>query len=340
MSDWELVEDAPESNNAASSSQSDWELAEPEQEEGLGASAALAIPRIGMDLAKKAYGGVQQIPEYLEKYKTELPGFWQNVFKHPGHFAKQGFAGVNEGINRLAQAPLDIAKYGADRLHLLPQSVPGAIGKITPQDTTEAINQLFGKPEHPGEALLRGVARNADLLVPGNALKNVIPHLTKRGASKTLREAKKLGLERNMGPLTINPELIEDVRQFLPNTHPYRQAIEAAHYGDYSKLFELQSDVGKHSADKAKSFFSSAERAHGREGLSARERLLEAMHQNLQEQGHHDISDMLKQGQEEYRRYKKFVPYRNALIGAGAYAAIPKNALTNLAKKLLLHSSQ
>ena len=100
------------------------------------------------------------------------------------------------------------------------------------------------------------------------------------------------------------------------------------------ELFKLQSDLGKHSSDYARSLFSAAERAHGRAGMATRNNLLSEMHQGLQDLGHSDISSLLKKGQEEYRKYAKFKPYRNALgVAAGAYM-LPKNALIDLVKKL------
>ena len=144
----------------------------------------------------------------------------------------------------------------------------------------------------------------------------------------------------NRKQVNISPEIIDDLAQFLPKTTPYRKAIEAAKKGDYKDLFNLQSDVGKHAADYAKSLFSAADRAHGREGLAARQRLLDAIHEDLQAKGHHDISKLLKKGQDEYRRYSKFKPYRNALGLAAAAYAVPKNALTNLVQKVIHLNNQ
>ena len=69
--------------------------------------------------------------------------------------------------------------------------------------------------------------------------------------------------------------------------------------------------------------------------MATRNKLLSDMHKELQSLGHEDISALLKKGQDEYRRYAKFKPYRNALgVAAGAYM-MPKNALIDLVKKLV-----
>lgn len=179
-----------------------------------------------------------------------------------------------------------------------------------------------------------------DILMGGNALRKFIPHLTKRGASGKLRKARELTKGKNIGPIDVNPELIEDAAQFLPKTSPYKNALEAAHYGDYDALFNLQSDLGKHASDYSRSMFSAAERSHGRAGLATRNKLLEELHTGLKKQGHHDISKLLKDGQNDYRRHMKFRPYRNAIGVAGAGLAVPKNPLTNLLKKLWFQNNQ
>lgn len=315
-----------------------YRVQEGEPKESFAASLGYAIPRIYSDVADKAYSAVQSIPGYLEKAKTEVPGFLipgGGASRHPIHSLGQGLAGANEAINSLAQFPLNVSRYGSDRLHLIPEAVTNALQKITPEDTTEAINHLFGDPKYAGESLLRGMVRNALPLTGAARLAQAAPHLTQRGASRALRDARQQAGARNIGTLNVDPALIEDTRQFLPNTLPNRNAIDAAQYGDYNSLFKLQSDVGKSAGDYAKSKFSAAERAHGKAGLEARNRLLDAIHENLQIQGHGDISDLLRQGQKDYSRYMKFKPYRNWLALGALGLAIPKGQFVNALRNIL-----
>jgi len=333
------------SEPSADSSQDEFEQyrVQEEPKESFGMSAALALPRIATDLGSKAYNAVQSIPSYFEKAKTEAPGFLipgGEASRHPFHSMGQGIAGANEAINSLAQLPLNVSRYGSDRLHLIPQAITNAIQKMTPEDTTEAINQLFGQPKYAGEAMLRGMARNALPLTGASRLMQAAPHLTQRGASRALRDARQTAATRNIGALNVDPDLIEDTRQFLPNTLPNRNALDAAQYGDYNSLFKLQSDVGKSAGDYAKSKFSAAERAHGKAGLAARNRLLDAIHENLQIQGHGDISDLLRQGQKDYSRYMKFKPYRNTLLLGSAGLALPVNHIANFLKKFVSDNIQ
>lgn len=183
--------------------------------------------------------------------------------------------------------------------------------------------------------LQKGVEYAPDNIGGVNALRGlkILPHLTRKGASKNIVKARELGKSRNIGPLDVNPDLIEDTRQFLPNTTPYRNLVDEAGYGDYNKLFSLQSDLGKHAGGMSKDWFSKANRAHGKAGLEVRSNILNEMKNSLREGGHGDIADLLTKGQNEYRRYMAFRPYRNALIGAGAAYALPRNVLIDLVKK-------
>lgn len=216
------------------------------------------------------------------------------------------------------------------------------ISPYFPYDPNDYAKLLGGnhEPTFTDTAVQKGIEFLPEVLTSRNALRDVIPYMTKRGATKNLNKAQKIASEREIGALNVNPELIEDARQFLPNLLRNRKALEASHAGDYNSLFKLQSEVGQLAGKQAKSFFSPTERIKGRAGLEARGNLLDAIHQNLQSLGHHDISELLKKGQEEYRKYMKFRKFRNYLLGAGAAYAAPKNPLTDLVKNLWAHSGQ
>ncbi len=238
---------------------------------------------------------------------------------------------------------LPLEKYGIKK----PQSNFSLANKIPHQQDYNFAQMLGqkGEPTWADTAIQKGAEYAPELLMGANALRNVIPHLTRRGASRQLNLARQLGIDSNMGNLNVNPNLIEDMRQYQPaNTLPFRNQMDAAHTGDYQSLFDLQSEVGREAAARARTLFSPAQRSHGRAGLRAREDLIEDMHRDLQERGRHDVSNALRQGQEDYRRYARFRPYRNYIGGAAATAAaayaLPKNALINLIKKLILHRNE
>lgn len=180
MSDWEIVQD----NNQQSQSSSDWEVVpavassmKPQPDESLGMSALKAIPRIKEDLYKGVAGAIMAAPEYYKKAKTEVPGLIPTVLQHPISAAKQGMAGLTEMGHELINTPASIVDYGVNRLHLLPESASKNV--LRQPDISGDINNVFGQPQHPGEALLRGLGRNSVNLLGTKGLitgiKNFIP---------------------------------------------------------------------------------------------------------------------------------------------------------------------
>jgi hypothetical protein len=162
MSDWELYnpEEHGQKNTAPLKNNSDWERYTPKESENYLYSLIAAPARLGEDLIRSGYGFAQKIPGYMESARTEVPGLYETLKQQPGHAGMQAFAGANEAINKLAQLPKNIAQYGEERLNLVPHGITQALRNFGPEDTTGAIEQLFGSPEHPGEELLRGTFRN------------------------------------------------------------------------------------------------------------------------------------------------------------------------------------
>lgn len=247
--------------------------------------------------------------------------------------------GLTHAGRNLHNLPHDLAALGEwpiEKLRGKPFEHP--LSSFLPNDT-ENYAETFGQKGAGttlDNMLQKGVEYAPDVIGGVNALRGLklLPHLTRKGAAKNIVKAREMGKTKNIAPLDVNPELIEDTRQFLPNTTPYRNLIDEAGYGDYNRLFSLQSDLGKHAGGMSKDWFSKANRAHGRAGLEVRSNILKEMKQSLRKEGHGDIADLLTKGQDEYRRYMKFKPYRNALLAAGAAYSLPRNVLIDLAKKL------
>lgn len=186
-----------------------------EQKEGLGAAAVKAPFRVLEDAMKGGYNFATKIPEYYEQAKTEVPGLLDTATKHPGHLAMQGLAGANEMINKLAQAPKGLAEYGANRLNLLPQSVPNAISKVTPEDTTQSINQLFDQPQYPGEAMTRGALRNLPEILTTKGIASTLNpmKLTTKNIAKNIVRTEQKMKDKYSGPTGEYENLSKEARQ-------------------------------------------------------------------------------------------------------------------------------
>lgn len=122
-------------------------------------SLGMAPFRVTKDIGDMIYDRLSKIPDYLEAAKTELPGVVDLIKNDKMALAKQGAAGLAEQGTKLMNARPDFYNYMVDRLHLLPEIAKNAYPRT--RDIEPQVNELFGKPVKPGEALVRGVGRNS-----------------------------------------------------------------------------------------------------------------------------------------------------------------------------------
>jgi len=208
MSDWELFIGAPTKTKELSKSSSDWQIVpsapssqQSQPNEGLGIAALKAIPRVAEDIYRGGMGFIKNIPEYYQSAQTEIPGVFSALKQHPKHALMQALAGSQELINNLAQSPRGLASYAENRLNLLPKGSEEFVGKhLVPENTSQAINELFGQPQYEGEKLLRGLGRNALNLYGAGKLASVLNplKLTDKSLVKDVLKTR----EKNIGEYT------------------------------------------------------------------------------------------------------------------------------------------
>jgi hypothetical protein len=323
MSDWEIVQD---NEIQHPSEQSDWEVLDnniPKSQESFGQALYYAPKRILEDVVNLGRRAYNAIPGYYEKSKEEIPGIFTEFYKHPGHSAMQGLAGLNEAINSLSQFPLNVSKYGSERLNLTPQALTNAIQKITPEDTTNAISQLFEEPKYSGEAALRGAFRNipslygasklaasikpTGLLTTEKSLKNSVLKMhdtLESRANKAFNEVSSEVEKRNLPHVNIDPYMIDDLRGYFPKTKSANTLLDEAKKGSYNALRKLQTDLytkGK------KNLGSSLEtdRMRGAEMLEKRNDINESISNYLKDTGNMDLYDTLNKARSDWATLQK-----------------------------------
>lgn len=337
MSPRDFLDDNQPSINSSSvgmGSPRDFLAEHEEQPESFGTSAKLALPRIYEDASKLLYGTVKSIPGYFQKAKTEIPAVlnpYSEMNRNPFHAAGQKFAGLNELINSLAQLPLDISKYGSERLHLLPKGFTNALQKITPEDTTQAINQLFGEPKYPGEAALRGLVRNtptlgivsklnpASLLTSKKSLKNTI--LNKHDALENRaisafdkvseevnnRGINKIPMESNFDSesgIKSSDEFFENMKQYFPDTRSSKKLIDNAKKGEFNALRKLQTDLYQRGKTNLGSSLE-ADRMKGAEMFEKRNDINQMISNHLKNTENHDLDNLLNQARQDWSTLQK-----------------------------------
>lgn len=358
MSEWEIV--SPDSNYKDNSNQpsivSDWEVINPDQQdmssapEGFGSALKNAPGIILNDLGGAVNRGISSLPGYYKSAKTEIPGFFQTLRSNPGHLALQGLAGTQELVNNLAQLPLNLSRYGSERLNLLPKSITNFIEKITPEDTSNAINQIFGEPQYPGESLTRGIGRNAVNLYAlgkvGQAInpkglllsrKDIANSLTKKHdllenrASEGFKKVSDEINNRGISQIPIEEKTIDEIRDFFPKTKQANALLDKARSGDYNSLRKVQSDLYTKGKNSLKSPLES-ERLRAEEMFEKRDDINQSISNHLKNMGQHDLNEILNKARTDYRTLQKVYYHpkiNNAIVDLvdSDTRKIPKNLI-------------
>lgn len=180
---------------------SGWKRVVPEEpigeqkNESFGEAALQAPFRVAEDLYKGGAKFVNDLPWYIDKAKTEVPGLLNplNGLRHPIQRSKQALAGLAELGHNTLNAPRNTAEYLANRLNLIPkewaESVPHQ------EDISEGVNAFAGNPKNPGDSLLRGIVRNATSIMPSAKLASVVNPISmtnKAIAKEVVREQNRL----------------------------------------------------------------------------------------------------------------------------------------------------
>ncbi len=319
---WELVDfNSMEPEVSRNLSPTKWELAEPKEEEGLFSSLVKAPLRILEDTTKSAYEFGKKIPSYVEQGKTEVPGYFKTYMENPRSLLMQQLAGAQEGVNKLAQMPLDISRYGEERLNLVPHAVTSALEKITPEDTTEAINQLFPQPQYPGERLGRGFFRDIPEIAGASALGSALKSTTNKAMIKKILESHDLlentGIhkfkqvskgvnDRGINQIPMNPTQnpLSNVADYFDKTKQSQKLISDAMTGDYNALRKLQSDLYTNAKKNLKSPVET-DRMRGAEIMEKRNDINKLISDHLVNTGNLDLNDLLNSARGDWSTLQK-----------------------------------
>lgn len=358
-SEWE-IDTSEEAPSQKIYNPSDWEAVseenEPSQGESLGYSAMMAIPRIGTDIAKSAYQGIQNLPNRFNQAQTEIPGAINTLIHHPIHATGQGLAGAAEFVNNLFNSPADISSYASNKLHLLPENINSFIQKFrTPENTENLINAWWGKPKYPGEELLRGLPRNAgsvaaiasfnplNFLSTKNSIKNTLlktHDALENRATQAFNDVSKQVNSRGIGQLptggTSNIDF-NSMRSYFPSIKKYDKLITGAEYGDYNSLRKLQTDLyseGKKNLGSS----TEADRMKGAEMLEKRNDINQAISDHLNNTGNTDLSEKLQGARNDWRTLQQTYyneNMNNALVNMfnKDFRKVPKNLISILGEE-------
>lgn len=257
-------------------------------------------------------------------YLDNLPepeGFWSKLprniligLTHAGrnlhnlpHDLVQSAENAGESFGNKINFPLP--KEVQEKLDSMPKHKQFKLSEHLPNDT-ESYADVFGQK---GEGTLmdkviqKGLEHAPELIGAGGAIKTGLRKfpVSQRGATRQLKEAEKLISERGINNFQTNYPLLQEASQFLPKTHASGEMLQGVINGEYKPAFALQSQIGKHARDLAKSPLAS-ERLLAPQARELKGVILHEMEQALRSTGHHKEADLLKGGIEDYAKYMKF----------------------------------
>lgn len=308
MSDWELVKE----NNP---SQSEWEVSNENDEQNTNESYPKKIARsIGIGLGNMGHS-ILNAPHDIA-----------STFEQKGKEFKKGLKPLKMDYESMLADSIKNQVEEFNRKHNVPESMKNpnfgkSVSELIPHQQEYNFAEMLGQKGDPSTSewlIQKGTEHLPDILGATALYRSLPIALTRRGAARELRQARNLAQERNINNLNIPDEIMEDIPQFLPTTRPYQRLIEEAGQGGYDPLFAIQSDLGEAGRGFARNPFSFAERRHGREAGRTRERLLNSMREELENQGHLDIANLMRRGQQRYRNYSRLKNARNIGLTLGA----------------------
>lgn len=298
---------------------------------------------------KGGIGFVRDIPNKLEKsgqYIEEHPG--SSILHYAGQLAAET-ANLGKGILNL---PHDvIAELGRKGL------VSERVKKYNelpfthiPEGTEKALG--LEADTEKGDELFRAVPDIASIVAPGISVAKVGKRVLKGPDLKTaLRETqskvnslknnigstfdvvKKEVDQRGIGKIPIKKELISQAENLLDKTPESKDLIKRAKTGDYNALRDLQSDL-REIGETALSNKLSTERKIGKEALSTRKQINNSVEGYLEESGHKDLSQLLKQAKQDYAGLQNTYFSSPALAKVfGKSQKVPKNPVTLLTEE-------
>ncbi len=256
-------------------------------------------------------------------------------------FARNIAAGTGQMQRRLYNTLHDLAKLAEETAYTSPEArflrahLPESIKKHIPEFNISShlpyqpefdFAKYFGQKGEGSfiDNLIQGGLKYAPELVSGGALLRQLP-VTAGAGIRALEKVKKEVGRRGIGNLNIPEHIIEDieVNRFLRNTQPNRNLLERAREGHYNDLFNLQGDLGAVERGHINDPFNAANRQFGRDVGQNRQELIENMKHGLTREGAEDLAEGMTHGQNRYRQFMKFRPYRNAALLGLAAGSIP-----------------
>ena len=239
-------------------------------------------------------------------YLDNLPqgeGFWKKL-------PRNILIGLTHTGRNLHNLPHDVSKLAEWPAEKLFGPLKNPLSSHLPYDETDYSDVFGGNAQSNTlmDSLIQGGLEHAPELIGGAGLaKGLLRRfpITKGAASRQLKEAEKLIDQRGIDNFQMNYPLLKEASEFLPNTRASGEMMQGIINGQYKPAFALQSQVGHHGRNLAKSPLAS-ERLMAPKAQELKQLILNEMEQALRKTGHNAEADLLKGGIGDYKKYMQF----------------------------------
>ncbi len=241
------------------------------------------------------------------------------------HDVVQGAENIGEGLGNLIKKKFPFSQGTQDLLDKAPKS--HKLSDYIPYQKEHDFAQMLGQ-EGEGtlmDKLIQKGIEYAPEITGGTALL--------RGGIRRLKGTHQLDAveqaikERGLSNFNYSPGTAEEARRYLPKSHDAtNEMVAASESGNYPASFSMQSQIGKHQRDLARSPLASERLRAPRVG-ELKQNMLGELGDILRSSGMHKEADMLKTGINNYRQYVKV---KDAVIPVLKKLGIPVTILSAL----------
>lgn len=243
-----------------------------------------------------------------------------------------------------------LGKMPSDPLHPM---IGGEKSFINPEMIKELIGGLAGGPGIQSMGAKLGAAVEPGIDVVGRAapkipLKDMWETLTKSIDSKNLargvqkahdlleQKAKDIyksvrgeATNRKIGNFEVPEDILKSVEKHLSSSAEDKALIEKVRNGDFQALRDLQSQLGEEGSSFLNSELAS-EKKIGREIMSTRKQINNAIEQNLEKGGNKDLAEQIKEANDLYSKKHDIYyshPTIRRMVDKKKGRVIPRNAM-------------
>lgn len=253
--------------------------------------------------------------DYLDKL-PQAEGFFHKL-------PKNILIGLTHAGRNLHNLPHDVSKLAEWPIEKLSGPLEHPLSSYLPYDEQD-YSDVFGRKKETDtmmDKLIKGGIEHAPELIGGaGLLKGGFRRLT---GSHQLNEVERLANQSGLNNFRYRPGTIEEARNYLPRSHATNEMIAGSNAGSYTPSFSIQTQIGKHQRDLAKSPLASERLLSPRAG-ELKQNMLGELGSLLRSQGMIEEAELLSKGINNYRQY---MHVKNAVMPALKKFGIPTSIL-------------